>query len=467
MRVLLVEDDALEAELVEAGLEGVHGAEALELQRARTLGEALTILAAGLPDVVLLDLSLPDSSGLDGLDRIRRQAPRATIVMRTGHRDDDVALEAVRHGAQDYLIKGEHGPALLWRSLRHAVERARALREATGREDRERAHDRQLMEAETEMVAGMLGRGIVAATSRTPFRPGIQLGARYHLGELLGEGASSQVYRARDSTTGAEVCVKHIRTGSSEAAAKELARETRLTAALVHPRIVRILDFGTVWGEPYLVMELAHGGSLADHLRTGPLAPERAKEIMLDVLEGLAYIHAHDVLHLDLKPANVVLDDAHRAKITDFGIALHAAGREWNETQSSLGAPRIFGTPAYVAPEVVTGLPPTERSDIYSAGALLYELLAGHPYLDLRGLDLFAIRAAIREQTPSPHAPGGAVLAVALRALAKAPEDRYPSATAMREALRAALPAAGRPVSLDVLGEDHPMSGPVRGPRRG
>lgn len=440
MRILLVEDDDNEAFLVEESLRDVHGSQTAHLRRTRTLEEGVVALREDAPDVVLLDLSLPDSFGLAGLDRLRREQPGVPVVVRTGNNDDATALEAVRRGAQDYLIKGDHGPSLLWRSLRQAVARDLLIRSSL--DPAAQAHvaaDRKLIEAEASMVAGMRSRSPVAP-GHTPFRIGTQIGARYALREVLGEGASSLVYAAKDLVTGEDVCVKHLLTGPSELSAKELAREARLTTTLIHPHVVRVLNFGTVWGEPYLVLELAKGGSLLAPLERGPLAPSRAREVMLEVLDGLAFLHDHDVLHLDLKPANIVLDAKGRAKITDFGVALPSSASGWSQTLSSLGGPGIAGTPAYASPEVIAGLPPTERSDLYSAGALLYHLLAGRPYLDLRGLDLQGMREAIRQGIPSPDAPGGPVLAVALRALAKDPDARYTSAREMHAGLTEARP---------------------------
>lgn len=442
MDLLLVEDDDEEASLVTEALQGPPSDGPISLRRTATLHEALQALEKGRPDIILLDLSLPDSSGLDGLTRILAAEPAAVVVVRTGYRDDEVALKAVRGGAQDYLIKGEHSSSLLRRSLRHAIERGRAAREAI---EKVAAHEverhEKLIEAESMMLRDM--RDLMPIPGgRAPFSPGIQIGARFVLQELIGEGASSHVYAAKDITTGHEVCVKHVRMGGSELAVKDLAREARLTALLVHPNVVSLLDFGSVWGEPYLVMELAKGGDVAKLLRHGPVPPARARAIMLDVLAGLAYIHSRSVLHLDLKPANVVFDAQGRAKITDFGIGLPASGRAWHETQTSLGGPQIFGTPAYVAPETLIGVPPSARSDVYSAGALLYHMLAGVPYLDLRGMDLPRMRRAIREERPSRDIPGGPIRDVALRALEKDSDARFASADEMRAALDAAAPPA-------------------------
>lgn len=449
VRILLIEDDNNEAALVEAALERMREPDKPTIRRVVTLREGLAALSTQKPDVVLLDIKLPDSSGLEGLDAIRRAHPDLTIVMRTGVRDDALALEALRRGAQDYLVKGEHSVALLWRSIRHAIERGRVADAGNAsRSVEERARERQLIEAEASMVRGMLTHQATGG-GRRAFQPGVQLGARYVLQEMIGEGSSSQVYAAKDLVSGRTVCVKHMHMGPGGLAAADLAREVRLSASFDHPNVVRILDFGTVWGEPYVVMEFAAGGSLARLTADGPIAPAIARAIMLDVLDGLAYIHSRDTLHLDLKPANIVLDAEGRAQVTDFGISLPAMGAGPLETQTGLGAPRIYGTPAYVAPEVLTGQRPTVRTDVYSAGALLYHMISGTPYLDLAGLDSFAMRAAIRETPPSRDAPGGPILEVALRALEKDPARRYAGAVQMRDALaRAKLPSRNIPVRV-------------------
>ncbi|MHB8585714.1 MAG: protein kinase domain-containing protein [Thermoplasmatota archaeon] len=436
MEILLIEDDPADAALVAAAL--TTPSADTHLRSVGTLREGLDALEELPADAVLLDLSLPDNWGLDGLTRLLVASPASAVVVLTGRRDDATALEAVRRGAQDYLVKGETSDALLWRSLRYAVERRKSqLATPSAAAVEEARRYVSLLESERAMLDGMLARGARVAGPGA-VRDGMVLGGRYRIVRPIGQGASSRVFVGVDTKGGRPVAVKVVRAGSSGTEAQEFAREARLAAALDHPNVIHMLDFGSEEGTPYLVMGLAEGGSVADLVAKGATPPARARAIMLDVLAGLAYLHEKGVLHQDLKPANVVLAEDGRAQLTDFGIALSSAGRGWNDAQGALGLKGISGTPAYVSPETLMGLPVDARSDIYSAGALLYHLLAGKPYLALEGLDAVGIRRAIRTARPASRIPGGPLARVALRALSKDPEKRFATAESMRAAVEAA-----------------------------
>lgn len=432
VRILLIEDDPVDADLFLEALQATRGADSTVVHK-QCLADGMHVLRAEGSDVVILDLSLPDSFGLQGLDRLLVQEPTAAVVVLTGRKDDQIAVEALRRGAQDYFIKGEPTPELLWRSLRYAVERRRVATASGPASVATLEREARLLETEHAVMREMRLR---RDTGGLPIlRTGTLLANRYRIGTRLGAGASSEVFEVFDEKMGRPACVKFVRVGLSEVESQALAREARLTSSMDHPNVLKVHELGVIEGAPYLLMELAAGGDVGRMLADGPLPPERARAIMLDVLAGLAYIHCQGVFHQDLKPANILIAADGRALIADFGIAFPAAGRDAHETQTSLGGPGIAGTPAYVSPETLLGQSPSARSDIYSAGAVLYHLLAGRPYISLDGMTIPAMRRAIRESRPSPQAPGGAILAVALRALEKDPAKRYADPDEMRRSL--------------------------------
>jgi len=253
------------------------------------------------------------------------------------------------------------------------------------------------------------------------------------LEEEIGRGGMGRVFRARHVRLDRPVAVKFLppELAADPAFEARLAREARALARLAHPNIVAVHDFGTTEaGASFLVMELVPGGTLAARL---PLAPVRAVEAALDVCEGLAYAHDKGLVHRDIKPENVLFDAGGRAKIADFGIARllepdAPAGQAL--TRPSL----VLGTPGYMAPEARAGAPPDPRMDVYAVGALVHQMITGRlPGQDAGGPPL-----------PPALAP------VIRRALAPDPADRWPSASALRSALAAALPAVGVGVAVGV-----------------
>ena len=272
----------------------------------------------------------------------------------------------------------------------------------------------------------------------------------YQLLERLGQGAMAQVYRARDPTSGAEVAVKilypHL-TGDEGFVAR-FRREAQAAASLDHPHIIRILDHGTEGDLSYLVMELIDGPSLKDVLerREEPLSPDEAVRLVTTLAEALEHAHRQGIVHRDVKPSNVLLrggrlDDP---VLTDFGVARMV------EATVATAAGTTLGTPTYMAPEQGEGKPGDARSDIYALGVILYELLTGRPPFEADSPYALILRH-IHTPPPSPRTLRPALPkpleAVTLRALAKEPAARYPSAAAFAEALRRSLiPAPRRPL---------------------
>jgi eukaryotic-like serine/threonine-protein kinase len=266
------------------------------------------------------------------------------------------------------------------------------------------------------------------------------IAGRYVLEELVGAGGMSSVYRAHDQLLERDVALKilHSSYREDEEAVERFRREAQAVARLSHPNVVTVIDRGEEDGHQFIVFEYVDGATLKDHLaKRGPLPPEEALAIAIEVGEALAYAHGHGIVHRDVKPQNVILNGSGSAKVTDFGIA-RSVDVEKDLTETGM----VIGTGDYIAPEQASGQPVDARSDQYSLGVVLYELLTGEvPY---PGDNAMAVAMRhLRDPVPSVRArrPGLSprVDAIVARALAKKPRDRFPSVEAMAAALEAAL----------------------------
>ena len=287
------------------------------------------------------------------------------------------------------------------------------------------------------------------------------VGGRYELGELLGRGGMAEVRRAVDRRLGRPVAVKQLRADLAvdPTFQARFRREAQSAAGLNHPTIVAVYDTGeetdplTGTSIPYIVMELVEGPTLRDVLRDGrKILPERALELTQGVLDALSYSHKAGIIHRDIKPANVMLTQSGAVKVMDFGIARAVADTSATMTQTAA----VIGTAQYLSPEQARGETVDARSDIYSAGCLLYELLVGRP--PFVGESPVSVAYQHVREAPVPPSQLDPVItpdidAVTLKALAKDPADRYQSAREMKADLARVLAGQQTTAVVPLVGD--------------
>ncbi len=306
--------------------------------------------------------------------------------------------------------------------------------------------------------------------------------SHYRVLEEIGHGGVGVVYRALDTTLGREVALKVLGPAALREPEQErrFQQEARAAASLAHPAVSVIYEIDEADGATFIAMELVRGRPLSASIGGSPLAPGRALDLSIEVAEGLVEAHARGVVHRDLKPKNVMLTESGHVKIIDFGLAKLLRPRPpfesgadtppWGDTDPG----RILGTAAYMSPEQVRGGDVDARSDLFAFGALLYEMLSGEAAFR-RETGVETLHAVLKEPAPrlpeaSLGAAGPVVQRVLDRCLAKAPDDRYPSAaellTDLREARRR-LTAAAEPAEprSSAAAREAPAPAP-RGPLR-
>jgi eukaryotic-like serine/threonine-protein kinase len=268
----------------------------------------------------------------------------------------------------------------------------------------------------------------------TPARIG-----RYRILHKLGQGGMGIVYAAEDPTLGRRVALKTI-THPDDESRRRFHREARAAASVSHPHACQIFEIGDDTGRLFIVMELLEGEPLSERLKGGPLAIAEALRLAREMLSALAALHAQGIVHRDLKPSNVFLT-RHGTKLLDFGLARPLSpdsggplSLESDLTRSGL----VLGTPRYMSPEQILGDPIDARTDVFAAGAVLFEALAGRPAFP--GTKAVEVMHATLHDQPPALAGSAAVVAfdrVIRRALAKSPADRFPTADDMARDLAA------------------------------
>jgi serine/threonine-protein kinase len=285
------------------------------------------------------------------------------------------------------------------------------------------------------------------------------VGERYELGELIGYGGMAEVHRGRDTRLNREVAIKVLRADLARDPSflNRFRREAHSAAGLNHPSIVSVYDTGEDAApdgttQPFIVMEFVEGRTLRDILKMqGRLPVRRAMEIVADVCAALDFSHRNGIIHRDIKPANVMITPQGAVKVMDFGIARAVADNSATVTQTA----NVIGTAQYLSPEQARGESVDPRSDVYSTGCLLYELVTGVP--PFQGDSPVAVAYQHVRENPvlpsarNPEVPR-AVDSIVMKSLAKNQLNRYQSAGDMRQDLQRAL--ADQPVSAEAVMTD-------------
>ena len=289
----------------------------------------------------------------------------------------------------------------------------------------------------------------MSAEASRPLAPGTLVG-RYRILASVGSGAMGEVYRAEDSSLGRVVALKTLPAdllGTADRRAR-FENEGRVMASLSHPNLVHVYDVGEYLGTPYLVQEFVEGETLEDVLLSGPVAAPKAASWIAQAAEGLAAVHDAGILHRDIKPSNLMVGRDGRIRVLDFGLAkVQSAPEDGRRSQPSLTTEGlVVGTAQYMSPEQASGKKTDARSDVFSLGIVLYELLSGK--LPFEGETAVDVMYAILHLSPAPI-PGfetgvlRGFAAVAEKALAKEPAERHPSMREFAAALDAVLDAGG------------------------
>jgi WD40 repeat protein len=296
---------------------------------------------------------------------------------------------------------------------------------------------------------------------------GTRLGP-YEILDLVGAGGMGEVHRARDPRLGREVAVKvlpaHVVADPDHL--QRFEREARAVAALNHPNILTVYDVGTHEGAPYVVTELLQGETLRELLKRRTPGERQALQLMLQVARGLEAAHAKGIVHRDLKPENVFVTTDGRVKVLDFGLAKLVALESAASVEETAASPTqdgmLVGTVGYMSPEQVRGLPVDARSDVFSFGVVLYELLSGkHPF---RRETTVATLSAVLEVAPAEllsvaKGVSPAVAGIVRRCLEKEREGRYPSGHELAVAVEAVAVAAPGAAVLQEVEEKSPYPG--------
>jgi DNA-binding response OmpR family regulator len=481
-RLLVVDDEPGNRDLLRRRLER-EGYTVLSAAGGR---EALDVVAREPVDIVLLDVLMPEMDGLTVLDRLKSDATTRDLPVIMISALDDLAAIArcIEQGAEDYLPK-PFEPAILrariaatmqkqrWRdqerdqlrALGYVTAAATAveagaykpgqLADVAHRKDAigrlARVMDRmavQVRQRESRLQE-RLGRlrdevGVARASIEMAevaegpnLRSGERFAGRYEVVSVLGRGGMGTVYRARDLELDDDVAIKTLRPEllSDEGSRERFKDEIRLARRISHRNVVRTHDFGESGGVWYLTMEYVEGITVRDLLDSrGRLEVQAALALGVQLAESLVVAHEVGVIHRDIKPQNLLLDPEGVLKVMDFGIA-RLAERSSGITEAGL----IVGTPAYMSPEQITGEPVDQRSDLYAAGAVLYECLTGRAPIDaLNMVSLFARVLSEEPVAPSTLVPDvpPAVDDLVLQLLAKHPDDRVQHAGMLLERLQ-------------------------------
>jgi len=279
----------------------------------------------------------------------------------------------------------------------------------------------------------------IASITTPPQVPGERYIGKYRVKSELGRGGMGAVYLAEQPGLGREVAIKELIQSADPVTLKRFLQEAQVMARTSHPNLVQVHDMELMGDINYLVLEFVRGRSLRDWMMTSQLPPPQVFAVMHGVLQALDYAHRHNIVHRDMKPENVLISDEGMVKVADFGIARLTDDTGVGGTATKTGT--TVGTPQYMSPEQVASSKVDGRSDLYSAGIMFYELVAGQPPFIASEADgpftLMAKHVQAPPKPPSVFRPGlnPELEQVILKSLSKRPEDRFQTGQEFDEAM--------------------------------
>ena len=399
-------------------------------------------------DLAMADLVLPrpGMSGAHALARIRELSPNCHAILVSDH---DYVEALVGEVADAFIVRSSHPKtAILGRQLLGIANELLGPRPAVLASPPLAEADSQQLTL-VESIPPPISSDLTPLGPETPALPQRMIAGKYRLGSRIGRGGMGEVFRAEDTFIQRTVAVKLLRVESSSQVnelRRRMHREVMIAGSLTHPNIVTVHDAGFDGIDMYLVMALVNGQNLKDFLADrGALPPEKAVGIAVQILAGLDHAHEKDIVHRDLKPANVLMEKDGTVKVADFGLAKirSMATRKEDSPPSAAfadmtAAGAVLGTLAYMAPEQMLGQNSDPRSDLYTLGAILFEMLHGRPLARLISTQKRAAYLHMGRSAPDlpslPDLPAHDRLLQ--RALALQPAERFQSSASMASALR-------------------------------
>ena len=373
----------------------------------RERGSPAAAITPGRYSAVLLDAHPGGEDGVKWVAELRSAAHAPPVILLADYGDTHAAIQALKAGAADFLRK----------TGLTQVRLARAL------EDALREHEVRQLESTGEHSPFARTVPIEPQRIGAPVDPNALTIPGYRVLRMIGEGGMAQVYLAERENDGLQLVLKVLDAGlrRSETFLQRFVREYRLIVSIEDEYVARIYDHGFSGERPYIAMEYLSGGTLAARMHEG-MTSLAALRLASQIARALDSIHTHGIVHRDLKPQNILFRDTGRPVIVDFGLAKDL-GSDTNLTR--LG--QVMATPRYMSPEQCMGQPADARSDLYSLGAIFYEMLTGQRlYGDLGPADL--VYQHVHGQIPQLPARLAGYQPILNRLLAKKPENRFQSA---------------------------------------
>jgi len=407
MRFLIVDESSEFRRMLATMLRTRWPAAQVDESDPRKSGNPAATLAKAGCDAVLLDARPAGADGLAWLAEIRKDPNAPPVVLIAEQGDTNVAIRALKAGAADFLRKASLTPQRLARAVEDAMREHEVRRkEITG--------THTPFERTVPIDPRLVGAPLPAAPVAIP---------GYRTLRMIGEGGMAQVYLAERIADGLQLVLKVLDPGlrGNQTFLQRFKREYKLLALIENEYVARIYDYGFSGDHPYIAMEYLSGGTLAARIQEG-MSSLAALRLTSQIAKALDAIHSQGVVHRDLKPQNIMFRDSGRPVIVDFGLA-----KDVDSTTNLTRHGEVMATPRYMSPEQCMGKPADARSDLYSLGAIFYEMIAGHKLFGDEG-PAGLVYQHVHGEIPLLPAHLAGYQTIIDRLLAKNPDDRFQSA---------------------------------------